>query len=148
MTPHRYFYPPDGAAFAGAAAVSVLDSVMSLTGTTHHSFVNLTFSTSRETAVSVTGADSVIFDGCTVSNSGTTCLSISGSNSIVKNSEISGCGGTGIHVSGGSIKTLARGNMSKTEREGCRHCPEPMCVLRVWWSLTRRATIPLLRSGA
>ena len=107
-----YFYPPDGAAFAGAAAVSVLDSVMSLTGTTHHSFVNLTFSTARETAVSVTGADSVTFDGCTVSNSGTTCLSISGSNSIVKNSFVSGCGGTGIHVNGGSIKTLVRGNMS------------------------------------
>jgi len=91
--------------------VSVLDTVVRATGTSHLSFANLTLSVAQGTVVSLTDVSGVSVVNSTVTNSGGACLSLSGVNSTVSGNIVFGCGGSGVSVSGGDIETLASGHL-------------------------------------
>ena len=72
----------------------------------------MTISGARGTAASFGGCSNVTVESCTISNAGSGCLSISGSDNMVKGNTVFGCGGSGISLSGGDIKSLVSSNTS------------------------------------
>jgi hypothetical protein len=66
--------------------VSLIPNVITLNGADHHSFKDMTITTSRDVAMLVSSSQHVTVDNCVVTNAGKTCLSLSGTNNTA-----SGC---------------------------------------------------------
>ena len=100
-------------ASADGVVVSVLTSVVSVTGANHTSFANLVISDAQGTTAALSGTNLHVTN-CTVSNSGRGCLGLSGANSSVANCTVFGCGGSGVSLVGGDRHTLEPANLSVT----------------------------------
>eukprot|EP00937_MAST-01D_sp_MAST-1D-sp2_P005041 g5041.t1 len=110
-----YFRPPGGALDPAAqVVVSVLETVVSMASANHTSLANLTLSTARGDVLSVAGAQGFSASNLTVSNAGAACVTLEGASSGIDASTVFGCGRAGVHLAGGDVKTLARGNLSVT----------------------------------
>merc|ERR1711871_1431031 len=105
-----YFMPPGGT--IQDAVVSVLHSVIDMADASHVSFKNLAVSASQGPLMQISAAQAVSVEDCLITNAGGCCLSLAGSDTAVRNSTVFGCGGAGISLSGGDIKTLEPGNVS------------------------------------
>jgi len=92
-------------------AVSVGQSIISLTDTQYLTFQDLDISFSRQTGISAQNVNNVQIIGSTISNHGQHGIVLSGANSNLTHNIISGCGCSGIKVYGGNQKTLTPGNL-------------------------------------
>jgi len=101
-----YFWPPSPIA-QGRATVSVLDSLVTMTGASHVTLHGLTLEEVRGTAVKIERATHNKVVGCTLRNIGSLAVSVSGTNSGVVGCDISATGDGGIRISGGDRQTLA-----------------------------------------
>lgn len=107
-----YFWPPSGEdgqeqpVKDGEATVSILDTLVALSGAAHVTFRGLTFEAARGTAVRIEGALGNRIEGCTLRNIGSWAVSVSGRESGVFDCEITGTGDGGISLSGGDRATL------------------------------------------
>jgi parallel beta-helix repeat protein len=110
-----YFLPPSGSHLPPDAdiVVSVLNTVISTTGTKNTKFENLTVSFAQGTLMSVVGGGQHAIHNCTLSNAGGACLDLLGvNNSNVSNNVVYGCGTSGVSVSGGDLVTLEGSHIS------------------------------------
>lgn len=100
-----YFWPPSPIG-QGRTAVSVLDSLVSMTGAGYVTLQGLTLEEVRGTAVKIERATHNKLVGCTLRNIGSWAVSVSGTDSGVVGCDISATGDGGIRISGGDRKTL------------------------------------------
>ena len=110
-----YFMPPDmDGKLNKKVVVSVLKQVISIKNTKNVVFNNLTISTSQGSVMQVSSSSNINVTNCIVSNSGASaCIEMSVvTNSNVEKNTVYGCGGSGISVNSGNIKTLIKGNSS------------------------------------
>ena len=107
-----YFLPHEPMSASTDVVVSLIPNVVALDGAHHHSFKDMTISTSRDVAVLVTNSMNVTVDNCVVSNAGKVCLSLDGSNNTASSNTVFGCGSAAISISSGSTTTLQPGHTS------------------------------------
>ncbi len=107
-----YFLPHEPMSAKTDVVVSLIPNVVELDGANHHSFKDMTISTSRDVAVLISNSANVTVDNCVVSNAGKTCLSVAGENNTASSNTVFGCGGAAISISSGSTTTLAPGHTS------------------------------------
>lgn len=107
-----YFMPHEPMSAATDVVVSLLPNVVELDGANHHSFKDMTISTSRDVAVLISNSKNVTVDNCVVSNAGKTCLSVAGDNNTASSNTVFGCGGAAISIDSGTISTLVPGHTS------------------------------------
>jgi parallel beta-helix repeat protein len=88
--------------------MSFLDSVVTSTGASNVSFVNMTVSIAKQAVITAAG-DGTRISGSTVSNAGSACLSVHGNGLSVDGNTVFGCGGAGIVITSGDVKTLVSG---------------------------------------
>ena len=114
-----YFYPPTPT-LDKDVIVSTLRSVISATGSDNTVFQNIGMTVAQKNIVSIappspsSTVKGINISSCSVSNSGPgACIAMSGVQDChVSNSQVSYCGGQGISMASGNIKTLERGNSS------------------------------------
>ena len=107
-----YFLPHEPMSASTDVVVSLIPNVVALDGAHHHSFKDMTISTSRDVAVLVTNSMNVTVDNCVVSNAGKACLSLNGANNTASSNTVFGCGAAAISISSGSTTTLEPGHTS------------------------------------
>ena len=111
-----WFYPPggvpaDGAPLPAAAVVTVQQTVLSLDGANFTTIANLEFGDSQGEVIVATGVANVTLANLTVRNALGSCVHIDGANSTAARLNVSGCGSSGIGLTGGSVTSLEPANL-------------------------------------
>ena len=107
-----HFLPPAPMTDGTDVVVSLLDTVVSATGTKHMSWKGMTISVSRGTAFDCVGCTNVTVDSCVVTNAGMSCLALGGGNNSAINNTVFGCGGGAVSIQSGNVTTLTPGHSS------------------------------------
>ena len=102
-----YFWPPHNID-EGEPTLSIMEEpLFVLEGTSYVNIEGITFECSRTTAVKIIGGNSNRFAGCVFRNIGNMAIIIAGGeNNGILSSDIYGCAGCGIQMTGGDRKTL------------------------------------------
>jgi hypothetical protein len=107
-----YFWPPANNKKESAWLTINTESLVSLKGVSHISFIGLEFMASVNDLVIAKACTTVTFDRCVFRNTGGNAISLSGaSNCTIADCEFSQIGKTAIVVSGGVRKTLTSSNI-------------------------------------
>ncbi|MBL9178310.1 MAG: right-handed parallel beta-helix repeat-containing protein [Verrucomicrobiaceae bacterium] len=100
-----YFWPPTPID-QGRATVSVLGTLVTMTGAAHVTLRGLILEAARGTALQIENAAHNHVAGCTLRNTGSWAVNLSGADSSVRDCEITGTGDGGISLRGGDRQTL------------------------------------------
>ncbi|MBE0536588.1 MAG: right-handed parallel beta-helix repeat-containing protein, partial [Phycisphaerae bacterium] len=101
-----YFWPP-APLEQGRAMVSIIDTVVSLKGTSYVTISGMTIECARGTGVAISGGSNNRVAGCVIRNMGNAGVSVSGGEANgVSACDIYATGDGGVHLSGGDRKTL------------------------------------------
>ena len=100
-----YLYPPEQ--FEGPIALSYLaEPMISVQDASDIRFVDLEFDTGRNLAIDIRNSSGITVDNCRLANFTKGGIEVDAKDVRVINSQISGMGGFGVHLSGGDLETL------------------------------------------